>query len=505
MSKHKRRELSADEQHVLEHGHLRLLTSAPDITRCDEAIVQHHYLKNVALVGEHLRYAFVYQGHWLAVATWSSAAFHLKDRDQFIGWSPEQCRSRRALLANNSRLLVLPDCHYPNLISRFMKLMLQELSQDWQERWGHPLALVETFVDPRYYQGTAYKVSGWYHLGKTAGWKRDADDFYEKNDAPKQIWVRELVKHACQKLRAPQLPPDWAAAQHAVPVRCTAKVAEIRSLMDSLKAEVPEFRRAQALAYPLPGLLGLTAMATAQGVVRGPQDLADYADTLSPAQLRALQFRTDPHTRQPRCPKKTTFTRMLHEVNDALVERVLVRWQDQILGPRQDRIIIFDGKKVRHAGVEIVNAVDSQGRFLGSVITDSKSNEIPAARQLLRGQDLLGQILIADALHTQDQTAQQILFEGGGDYLLTVKGNQSTLQGNLEKLFEKQRFSPSAHAADVGAQVGAQPGPAGDSVPGVPGSGARSGGLSGRPVGGPLRDAGQTQGPMEPGSGVSAE
>jgi MFS family permease len=45
---------------------------------------------------------------------------------------------------------------------------------------------------------------------------------------------------------------------------------------------------------------------------------------------------------------------------------VLLRWQDQILGPRQERMIIFDGKKVRHAGVEIVNAVDAQ-TFLISI------------------------------------------------------------------------------------------------------------------------------------------
>ncbi len=470
MSKSKRRELSAEEQQVLDHGQIRLLTSAEDLANCDQAIIEHHYLHNVSLVGEHLRYAFIYKGRWLAVATWSAAAFHIKDRDQFIGWSGEQCRRRRALLANNSRLLVMPDCHYPNLISRFMKLMLGRLSPDWQKRWGHPLALVETFVDPRYYTGTAYKVSGWSHLGKSAGWKRDADDFYEKNDAPKQIWVRELVKKACVKLRAAHLPPDWLGVEEAARVRCTAQTPEIRSLMESVLKEVPEFRRAQALAYPLPGLVCLMVMAAAQGVVRGPQDLADYADTLSQGQLRALRFRPNRHTREIRCPKKTTFTRILHEVDDDLIERVLLRWQDQILGPPQDRIVIFDGKKVRHAGVEIVNAVDSQGRFLGSVITDSKSNEIPAARQLLGEQDLLGKILIADAMHTQDETGQQILFEKGADYLLTVKGNQSTLQTNLEKLFEKRSFSPSAHSPDAGAQTGAQPQPVGDPTFGLPGS-----------------------------------
>lgn len=468
MSKNKRRELSPEEQHVLEHGHLRLLTSSEDSAQCDEAIVQHHYLHNVSLVGEHLRYAFIYKGRWLAVATWSAASFHIKDRDQFIGWSAEQCRRRRALVANNSRLLVMPDCHYPNLISRFMKLMLGQLSEDWQKRWGHPLALVETFVDPRFYTGTAYKVSGWSHLGKTAGWKRDAEDFYEKNGAPKQIWIRELTRKACVKLRAPQLPEDWAKVEQTARIRCTTKAPEIRSLMETLLKEVPEFRRAQALAYPLPGLVCLMVMAAAQGVVRGPQDLADYAETLSQGQLRALRFRSDPHTGAIRCPKKTTFTRALHEMDDALIEQVLLRWQDQILGARQDRMVVLDGKKVRHGRVEIVNAVDSKGRFLGSVVTESQSNEIPAGRQLLEKQDLLGRIVVADAMHTQDETAQKILFEGGGDYLLTVKGNQSTLQTNLETLFEKQSFSPSAHHADSGAQAGAQPGPAGNTLSAMP-------------------------------------
>lgn len=447
MSKRRGRDLTAEEQRILEHGHLRLLTCPEEVARCDEAIVEHHYLHSVSLVGEHLRYAFVYRGQWLAVATWSAAAFHLKARDAFIGWTPEQCRRRRALLANNSRLLVLPDCHYPNLISRFMKLMVGRLSPDWQARWGHPLAVVETFVDPRFYQGTAYKVSGWSHLGKTAGWKRDADDFYEKNDAPKQIWVRELVKKACVKLRAAQLPPAWAPVEAALPPRCTAKSAQIRSLMESVWREIPEFRRAQALGYPVAGLVCLTVMALAQGVARGPQDLAQYADTLTQAQLRALRFRSDADG-LIRCPKKTTFTRCLHGVDDDALERVLLRWQDQILGPAQDRIVILDGKKVRHGGLEIVNAVNGSGRFLGSVVTPSKTNEITAGRQLLRTLDLTGKIALTDALHTQVETAQQILYEQGGDYLMTVKGNQETVETTLEKLFTQQPFSPSAHDPD---------------------------------------------------------
>ena len=444
---------SVEEQHVLEHCHLKLLESPEQIARCDQLIVEHHYLHHANLVGEHLRYALVYQAQWLAVATWSSAAFHLKDRDHFIGWTPEQCRRRLRLLANNSRLLVLPEFHYPNLISRFMKLMLAQLSEDWQQRWGHPIALVETFVDPRFYQGTAYKVSGWSHLGLSAGWKRDADDFYEKHDACKQIWVRELVKKACLKLRAPQLPSDWAKVEETLAPRCTARAAQIRCLMESARAQIPEFRRAQALGYPVAGLMCLTIMAMAQGVIGGPKDLADYADTLSQGQLRALGFRHNQHTKKIRCPKKTTFERFLHGADAGAIEAVLLQWQHQLLGPNTDPVVILDGKKVRHGKVEIVNAVNGAGRFLGSVMTDSKSNEIPAGRQLLGPMDLGGKIVLADALHTQVETAQQILYEQGGEYLLTVKGNQPELKKTLENLFTNQDFSPGTHGADSSAQA----------------------------------------------------
>ena len=494
MNIRKRRDITTDEQHILEHCHLRLLTSPEDIGRCDQAIIEHHYLHNVTLVGEHLRYALIYRGKWLAVGTWSSAAYHIKARDNFIGWSQEQCRRRRSLLANNSRLLVMPDCHSPNLISRFMKLMLGQLSQNWEDRWGHPIAMVETFVDPRFYQGTAYKVSGWSHLGRTAGWKRDADDFYEKNDAPKQIWVRGLDKKACVKLRAQELPPDWAKVEEAMAPHCTAPAAQIRNLMERVGTEIPEFRRAQALAYPVAGMICLMVMAAAQGVIRGPHDLANYADSLSQAQLRALGFRHYVDNKDIRCPKKSTFGRVIHKVDDDVLERVLLGWQEQVLGPTQDRIVIIDGKKVRHGGVEIVNAVNSAGRFLGSVITQSKSNEIPAGRQLLAKLDVMGKIVLADALHTQDDTAHQILYEQGGDFLLRVKGKQLTVQKTLESLLTEQAFSPSTHDEHPNDETGAQPRALGDSLPGVSGGHTQSGRLPGSALSGPIGDTGQAQG-----------
>lgn len=141
-----------------------------------------------------------------------------------------------------------------------------------------------------------------------------------------------------------------------------AKVKEVESLMVRLGRDVPEFRRPQALAYPRPGMLGLIAMAMFSGVSRDYEDLADYAATLLQAQLRALRFRPDPHTRRGRCPERTTFARVLEGVDTEVLQRVLWLWQEQVLGPRPDRLVMIDGKEIRHVDVESVSAVSGRGR-----------------------------------------------------------------------------------------------------------------------------------------------
>ena len=458
-SKSRFRRPTPEEQTVLRELYLKLLVTPKDIGKCDQILIEHHYLHSAQLVGEQLRYAVIWKGQWLAVAAWSAAALHLKARDHFIGWTQEQRRRRLALVVNNSRLYVLPECHYPNLVSRFMKLMLGRLSQDWESTWGHPVALAESFVDPQEYRGTAYRVSGWSQLGPTSGWKRSAVDFYEKHDRPKQVWIRELVKNACGKLRASELPPEWAKIeQNAVP-RCTAKARQIRSLVETLRAQVPECRSKHALAYPIAGMLALIAMAMFSGVRRGPQDLAEYAATLCQGQLRALGFRPSPHTGRTRCPGITPFRDVLIGVDAAAVERALLLWQEQLLGPTQDKLVIVDGKTLRHAHVELVSAVNGQGRWLGTVPVQEGSNEIPAARQLLGQLELADKTTLADALHTQVETVQQVLFEGGGDYVLTVKENQKELVQTLTTLLTPGKFSPSPHLSDSGADPGAQPQP----------------------------------------------
>ncbi|MBM3878583.1 MAG: DUF4338 domain-containing protein [Verrucomicrobia bacterium] len=100
------------------------------------------------MVGESLRYVAELDGQWVALLAFSAPALHLKGRERWIGWSARQRARRLGLVVNNSRFLVLPDRQrYPNLGSRVLGLCLRRLSVDWEAGWGHPVLVVESFVD----------------------------------------------------------------------------------------------------------------------------------------------------------------------------------------------------------------------------------------------------------------------------------------------------------------------------------------------------------------------
>ncbi len=199
---------------------LRLIEDS-ERERFDEELVTKHYLKNANAVGRVLRYVAEYRGQWVALLVFSSPAFHIKLRDQWLHWSPRQVKERRHLIAQNARFLVLAaPGQWPNLASRVLKLVCERLAQDWQEHFGYPVQVVETFVDPQRFRGTCYKAAGWQQLGPTQGYERDWQDFYTDTQHPKQLWVRPLGEGALEQVRAPELPPALADPQGPLPPAC---------------------------------------------------------------------------------------------------------------------------------------------------------------------------------------------------------------------------------------------------------------------------------------------
>jgi hypothetical protein len=227
--------------------------------RWEQLVSQHHYLKNARLVGERMCYVAEWQGQWLALLGWSAAAYHIRARDQWIGWNHNQRRARLRLVANNARFCVLTEPgQYPNLASRAMGLNLARLSADWQQVYGHPIVLAESFVDSQLFRGTAYKASGWQAVGQSAGFKRVAEDFYEAHARPKQLYVRELAKHAARKLRQRQLPAALRAHEQKIAPACQMANDQLTSFWQTIHRQVPESRSVHGLRHKQATVLTLT-------------------------------------------------------------------------------------------------------------------------------------------------------------------------------------------------------------------------------------------------------
>lgn len=442
--------LTASEQDVLDGVKLRLI-QAGEQKRFDGLIETLHYLKDATLVGERLCYVAEYGGRWLALMTWSAPAYHLKGRDEWLGWTQEQRRRRLGWVANNSRFLILDEAHYPNLASRVMRLCLQRLNADWEARWGHGLLAVESFVDGQLFRGTSYRVSGWTQLGQTEGWGRHREDFYVRHDRPKQLWVRELRAGARELLRAELLPPEWQAMEAVVVPRCAYGVETLKRMMEYFQ-QVKDWR-GTIKRYPCASLLAVVLCATLCGVARGQRDLAAFARGLTKFQRRTLRFRQNRRTGQYPAPSETTFCRLLKFIDPHELEQALLGCQEHVLGPptAEDRLIAYDGKTLNSAGgIELASGYSVQtGRWMGTEAVETGSNEIPAVQRLLTRTDLIGKTAVLDAMHTQVETARQIVQECGGDYVLTVKGNQKGLGETLGQLWDGVRdsFPPSAHGA----------------------------------------------------------
>lgn len=422
------------------------LAQPQDLARLQSLLRRHHYLGMVRPVGERLYYIAVDgQGRWVGVLVFCAAAKYLKHRDQWIGWTHEQRRRRLALVVNNTRFLLLPDRTVPNLGSRLLKLALGRLRADWQQKYGHPVLVVESFVDPERFQGTVYTANGWQELGLTDGWGRHARDYYVKHDKPKRLFVRELCKNARRSLQAEHLKPALAGVEAKVAPRPTQRAGPLRSLSQRFK-DVPEYRT-RIGSYPLWSLLTIVACAMLCGAQRGPKALAGFAKKLSQAQRRALGIRPQADGWYP-APSQPTFSRLIHAVDLAAVNRVVLEFQTQVRGPApKDDLVSLDGKEPNHGGghsVLTALAVPSQ-YYLGSAIVDRKTNEIPVARQLFQELDLEGRLVSLDALHTQTETGLELVQEHGADYLLTVKNNQPTLHQTIQKLLPEipAAFPPS--------------------------------------------------------------
>jgi len=163
---------------------------------------RYHYLGHRNCVGQNLKYLVRdRQGRPLACLLFGAAAWKAAARDQWIGWDAQQRQRHLGWVSNNARFMVLPWVRVPHLASHLLGRVAVRLSADWQQKYGHPIYLLETFVEAPRFAGTCYRAAGWVRVGQTTGRTRN-DDGRKPRTAPKAIYLKALSPDVRQRLTA---------------------------------------------------------------------------------------------------------------------------------------------------------------------------------------------------------------------------------------------------------------------------------------------------------------
>jgi hypothetical protein len=171
---------------------------------------RYHYLSYRGSVGENLQYLVRERGgRPVACLLFDAAAWQCADRDRHIGWNAATRAKGLHLLANNARFLVAPWVGVPHLASLVLSRVVRQVSADWQRKYGHPIYLLETFVQRDRFAGTCYQAANWLRVGQTKGRTRqDSPGGQHRQVALKEIYLYPLHPRFAERLRDPQLLPN---------------------------------------------------------------------------------------------------------------------------------------------------------------------------------------------------------------------------------------------------------------------------------------------------------
>jgi hypothetical protein len=172
----------------------------PQAARFNAYLARYHYLPYRSTVGENLGYLVQDRhGRDLACALFGAAAWKTQPRDAFIGWTTDERQTHLGRVVNNSRFLILPWVRVPELASHILGRVARRVARDWQAHYGHPIVLLETFVERERFRGSCYRGANWLHVGQTQG--RTRQDRQHQLQAPvKDVFVYPLQRNFRQQL-----------------------------------------------------------------------------------------------------------------------------------------------------------------------------------------------------------------------------------------------------------------------------------------------------------------
>ena len=170
---------------------LRPVRNTSDEPLYNSLVQQHHYLGYRQIVGNHLKYMAFVGDRPVACLGWGSAAWKVKSRDDFIGWTPKARKDNLHFVVNNTRFLILPWVRVKCLASKLLAMNARRICRDWLDTYNYPLYLLETFVEQNRFAGTCYKAANWIRLGQTRGTAKKGHVHYRHGNI-KDVFVYPL-------------------------------------------------------------------------------------------------------------------------------------------------------------------------------------------------------------------------------------------------------------------------------------------------------------------------
>ena len=158
----------------------------------DELVNTYHYLGFESTIGGRIKYIITLGEQIVGAISFTSAAYHLSPRDNYIGWDAEtRVRMLQHLISNN-RFLILPWINVKNLASQALAISLRRVKDDWEKQYEVTPYMVETFVDRTHHLGTCYRASNWTFLGTTKGYGKIGQSFvYHGNQKDLYVYIMD--------------------------------------------------------------------------------------------------------------------------------------------------------------------------------------------------------------------------------------------------------------------------------------------------------------------------
>ena len=225
----------------------------------------------------------------------------------------------------------------------------------------------------------------------------------------------------------------------------TGTLLNISQLREQL-AKIPDKRYARGKRYSLAVLLLVIILAKLSGE-NTPTGISEWAK-LRKKELQSF-FK---YSREIKPGHNTIRRTMADNLDDDDLQQNTNQYLHQTYGGQQSILVVIDGKTLRGTipkggtqGVHLLAAyLPEEGIVLLQVEVEKKENEIVAAPKLLSQLDLKGRVVSGDAMFAQRDISVQVLAQGG-DYLWMVKGNQPTLQEDVERFFTPAHHAPGWH------------------------------------------------------------